>query len=131
MLHTKEYILSFSKRKKIAFIISCVLFFFEAFAPLMFFILNKTYDPLSNHSAIFEWISSCINISFLTSNIIAFYLFAFPIAYFLINAIIFARRKYSRIVLLIDLLFQIINPLILISTFWVLLGLLDTIKPQF
>lgn len=128
---TKKYIYSFSKPKKVVFIISCVLFFFEAIAPIQFLIINNFFDPLSNHSIFIEWFCACITESFLTSDILAVYLYAFPIIYFFINFIFFVQKKYNTLLIIIDFLFQIINPLIILSGILTFIGIIDSIHPQF
>ena len=127
----KDYVNTFSKPKKVCFIISCVLFFFEALAPILFLIVNNLVDPLSNYNVFFDWLFACITESFLTSDIIAVYLFVFPFIYFFVNLMFFVRKKYNTILIIIDFMFQIINPLIILSGILTFIAIVDSIHPQF
>ena len=52
-----------------------------------------------------------VTISFSISKILDVYLFLFPIFFIIFNFVMLHKNKYNKLVIIIDYIFQIINPI--------------------
>lgn len=105
----KDCINSFNVQKKIAFSLSVIFLIFYLLSIITYLIECADISLLLDNNIISTF-TSMLTISFSVSSILDVYLFLFPIAFIIINFIMLCKNKYNKIVIIIDFLFQIINP---------------------
>lgn len=105
----KDYINSFNVQKKTAFSISVIFLLFYLLSIITYLIERADISLLLGDNIISTF-TSMLTISFSVSSILDVYLFLFPIAFIIINFILLCKNKYNKIIIVIDYLFQIINP---------------------
>ncbi len=105
----KDYINSFNVQKKTAFSISVILLVFYLLSIITYLIERADISLLLGDNIISTF-TSMLTISFSVSSILDVYLFLFPIAFIIINFILLCKNKYNKTIIVIDYLFQIINP---------------------
>ena len=105
----KDYINSFNVKKKTAFSISVILLVFYLLSIITYLIERADISLLLGDNIISTF-TSMLTISFSVSSILDVYLFLFPIAFIIINFIMLCKNKYNKTIIVIDYLFQIINP---------------------
>ncbi len=105
----KDYINSFNIQKKIAFSISVIFLAFYLLSIIIYLIERADISLLLDDNIISTF-TSMLTISFSVSSILDVYLFLFPIAFIIINSILLCKNKYNKTIIVIDYLFQIINP---------------------
>ena len=110
----KDYINSFNTQKKIAMYLSVVLLFFYLLSVIIY-LIERTDITILTESNIISVITSMLTISFSISEILDVYLFLFPIFFIIFkisfNAVMLHKNKYNKLVIIIDYIFQIINPI--------------------
>lgn len=106
----KDYINSFNTQKKIAIYLSVVLLLFHLLS-IIIYLIERTDITILTESNIISVITSMLTISFSISKILDVYLFLFPIFFIIFNIVILHKNKYNKIVIIIDYIFQIINPI--------------------
>ena len=105
----KDYINSFNVQKKTAFSISVIFLVFYLLSIITYLIERADISLLIGDNIISTF-TSMLTISFSVSSILDVYLFLFPIAFIIINFIMLCKNKYNKTIIVIDYLFQIINP---------------------
>ena len=105
----KDYINSFNVQKKTAFSFSVIFLIFYLLSIITYLIEHADISLLLDNNIISTF-TSMLTISFSVSSILDVYLFLFPITFIIINSILLCKNKYNKIVIIIDYLFQIINP---------------------
>ncbi len=105
----KDYINSFNVQKKTAFSISVIFLLFYLLSIITYLIERADVSLLLDNNIISTF-TSMLTISFSISSILDVYLFLFPIAFIIINFILLCKNKYNKTIIVIDYLFQIINP---------------------
>lgn len=105
----KDYINSFNVQKKTAFSISVIFLVFYLLSIITYLIERADISLLIGDNIISTF-TSMLTISFSVSSILDVYLFLFPIAFIIINFILLCKNKYNKTIIVIDYLFQIINP---------------------
>lgn len=105
----KDYINSFNVQKKIAFSISVIFLLFYLLSIITYLIERADISLLLGDNIISTF-TSMLTISFSVSSILDVYLFLFPIAFIIINFILLCKNKYNKTIIVMDYLFQIINP---------------------
>lgn len=105
----KDYINSFNVQKKTAFSISVIFLVFYLLSIITYLIERADISLLLGDNIISTF-TSMLTISFSVSSILDVYLFLFPIAFIIINSILLCKNKYNKTIIVIDYLFQIINP---------------------
>lgn len=105
----KGYFNSFNVQKKTAFSLSVIFLIFYLLSIITYLIERADISLLLDNNII-SIFTSMLTISFSVSSILDVYLFLFPIAFIIINSILLCKNKYNKIVIVIDFLFQIINP---------------------
>ena len=106
----KDYINSFNTQKKIAMYLSVVLLFFYLLSVIIY-LIERTDITILTESNVISVITSMLTISFSISKILDVYLFLFPIFFIIFNFVMFHKNKYNKLVIIIDYIFQIINPI--------------------
>ena len=106
----KDYINSFSTQKKIAIYLSVVLLLFHLLS-IFIYLIERTDITILTKSNIISVITSMLTISFSISEILDVYLFLFPIFFIIFNFVMLHKNKYNKLVIIIDYIFQIINPI--------------------
>ncbi len=105
----KDYINSFNVQKKTAFSISVIFLLFYLLS-IITYLIERVDISLLLGDNIISTFTSMLTISFSVSSILDVYLFLFPIAFIIINFILLCKNKYNKTIIVIDYLFQIINP---------------------
>lgn len=105
----KDYIDSFGKFKKIAFYLSVIFLFFEFLSPILYLIGHNNVD-LFYEGNILSLVIALFSILFYALDFFKIYSFLFPFVFTIINLVILYKNKYNKFVIVIDYLFQIINP---------------------
>ncbi len=105
----KNYINSFNVQKKTAFSISVIFLAFYLLS-IITYLIDRANISLLIGDNIISTFTSMLTISFSVSSILDVYLFLFPIAFIIINSILLCKNKYNKTIIVIDYLFQIINP---------------------
>lgn len=105
----KDCINSFNVQKKIAFSLSVIFLIFYLLSIITYLIERADISLLLDNDIISTF-TSMLTISFSVSSILDVYLFLFPIVFIIINSIMLCKNKYNKFVIIIDFLFQIINP---------------------
>lgn len=105
----KDCINSFNVQKKTAFSISVIFLLFYLLSIITYLIERADISLLLGDNIISTF-TSMLTISFSVSSILDVYLFLFPIAFIIINFILLCKNKYNKTIIVIDYLFQIINP---------------------
>lgn len=105
----KDYINSFNVQKKTAFSISVIFLVFYLLS-IITYLIERANTSLLLGDNIISTFTSMLTISFSVSSILDVYLFLFPIAFIIINFILLCKNKYNKTIIVIDYLFQIINP---------------------
>lgn len=106
----KDYINSFSTQKKIAIYLSVVLLLFHLLS-IFIYLIERTDITILTKSNIISVITSMLTISFSISEILDVYLFLFPIFFIIFNFVMLHKNEYNKLVIIIDYIFQIINPI--------------------
>lgn len=106
----KDYINSFNAQKKIAIYLSAVFLFFHLLS-IIIYLIERTDITILTKSNIISVITSMLTISFSISEILDVYLFLFPIFFIIFNFVMLHKNKYNKLVIIIDYIFQIINPI--------------------
>lgn len=106
----KDYINSFNTQKKIAIYLSVALLLFHLLS-LIIYLIERTDITILTKSNIISVITSMLTISFSISEILDVYLFLFPIFFIIFNFVMLHKNKYNKLVIIIDYIFQIINPI--------------------
>lgn len=106
----KDYINSFSTQKKIAIYLSVALLLFHLLS-IFIYLIERTNITILTKSNIISVITSMLTISFSISEILDVYLFLFPIFFIIFNFVMLHKNKYNKLVIIIDYIFQIINPI--------------------
>ena len=106
----KDYINSFNTQKKIAMYLSVVLLFFYLLSVIIY-LIERTDITILTESNIISVITSMLTISFSISEILDVYLFLLPIFFIIFNFVMLHKNKYNKLVIIIDYIFQIINPI--------------------
>lgn len=105
----KDYFNSFNVQKKIAFSLSVIFLIFYLLSIITYLIERADISMLLDNNII-SIFTSMLTISFSVSSILDVYLFLFPIVFIIINSIMLCKNKYNKIVIIVDYIFQIINP---------------------
>ena len=105
----KGYFNSFNVQKKTAFSLSVIFLIFYLLSIITYLIERADISMLLDNNIISTF-TSMLTISFSVSSILDVYLFLFPIAFIIINSILLCKNKYNKIVIIVDYIFQIINP---------------------
>lgn len=105
----KDYFNSFNVQKKTAFSLSVIFLIFYLLSIITYLIERADISMLLDNNIISTF-TSMLTISFSVSSILDVYLFLFPIAFIIINSILLCKNKYNKIVIIVDYIFQIINP---------------------
>ena len=105
----KDYFNSFNLQKKIAFSLSVIFLIFYLLS-IITYLIERADISLLLYNNIISTFTSMLTISFSVSSILDVYLFLFPIAFIIINSILLCKNKYNKIVIIVDYIFQIINP---------------------
>lgn len=105
----KDYFNSFNVQKKTAFSLS-VIFLIFYFLSIITYLIERADISMLLDNNIISTFTSMLTISFSVSSILDVYLFLFPIVFIIINSILLCKNKYNKIVIIVDYLFQIINP---------------------
>jgi hypothetical protein len=105
----KDYINSFGKFKKIVFYLSVIFLFFEFLSPILYLIGHNNVD-LFFEGKILSFVIALFSILFYALDFFKIYSFLFPFVFIIINLAILYKNKYNNFVIVIDYLFQIINP---------------------
>ena len=105
----KGYFNSFNVQKKTAFSLSVIFLIFYLLSIITYLIERADISMLLDNNII-STCTSMLTISFSVSSILDVYLFLFPIAFIIINSILLCKNKYNKIVIIVDYIFQIINP---------------------
>lgn len=106
----KDYINSFNTQKKIAIYLSISLLLFHLLS-IIIYLIERTDITILTESNIISVITSMLTISFSISEILDVYLFLFPIFFIIFNFVMLHKNKYNKLVIIIDYIFQIINPI--------------------
>lgn len=106
----KDYINSFNTQKKIAIYLSISLLLFHLLS-IIIYLIERTDITILTESNIISVITSMLTISFSISKILDVYLFLFPIFFIIFNFVMLHKNKYNKLVIIIDYIFQIINPI--------------------
>lgn len=106
----KDYINSFNTQKKIAIYLSVALLLFHLLS-IFIYLIERTDITILTKSNIISVITSMLTISFSISEILDVYLFLFPIFFIIFNFVMLHKNKYNKLVIIIDYIFQIINPI--------------------
>ena len=106
----KDYINSFNTKKKIAIYLSVSLLLFHLLS-IIIYLIERTDITILTESNIISIITSMLTISFSISKILDVYLFLFPIFFIIFNFVMLHKNKYNKLVIIIDHIFQIINPI--------------------
>lgn len=106
----KDYINSFNTQKKIAIYLSVALLLFHLLS-IFIYLIERTDITILTESNIISVITSMLTISFSISEILDVYLFLFPIFFIIFNFVMLHKNKYNKLVIMIDYIFQIINPI--------------------
>lgn len=106
----KDYINSFNTKKKIAIYLSVSLLLFHLLS-IIIYLIERTDITILTESNIISVITSMLTISFSISEILDVYLFLFPIFFIIFNFVMLHKNKYNKLVIIIDYIFQIINPI--------------------
>lgn len=106
----KDYINSFNAQKKIALYLSVSLLLFHLLS-IIIYLIERTDITILTESYVISVITSMLTISFSISEILDVYLFLFPIFFIIFNFVMLHKNKYNKIVIIIDYIFQIINPI--------------------
>ena len=106
----KDYINSFNTKKKIAIYLSVSLLLFHLLS-IIIYLIERTDITILTASNIISIITSMLTISFSISKILDVYLFLFPIFFIIFNFVMLHKNKYNKLVIIIDYIFQIINPI--------------------
>lgn len=106
----KDYINSFNTKKKIAIYLSVSLLLFHLLS-IIIYLIERTDITILTESNIISIITSMLTISFSISKILDVYLFLFPIFFIIFNFFMLHKNKYNKLVIIIDYIFQIINPI--------------------
>lgn len=106
----KDYINSFNTQKKIAIYLSVSLLLFHLLS-IIIYLIERTDITILTESNIISVITSMLTISFSISEILDVYLFLFPIFFIIFNFVMLHKNKYNKLVIIIDYIFQIINPI--------------------
>ena len=106
----KDYINSFNTKKKIAIYLSVSLLLFHLLS-IIIYLIERTDITILTESNIISIITSMLTISFSISKILDVYLFLFPIFFIIFNFVMLHKNKYNKLVIIIDYIFQIINPI--------------------
>ena len=101
----KDYINSFNTKKKIAIYLSVSLLLFHLLSIIIYLIERTDITILTESN------TSMLTISFSISKILDVYLFLFPIFFIIFNFVMLHKNKYNKLVIIIDYIFQIINPI--------------------
>ena len=105
----KGYFNSFNVQKKTAFSLSVIFLIFYLLSIITYLIERADISLLLDNNIISTF-TSMLTILFSVSSILDVYLFLFPIAFIIINSILLCKNKYNKIVIIVDYIFQIINP---------------------
>lgn len=105
----KDYFNSFNVQKKIAFSLSVIFLIFYLLSIIAYLIERADISLLLDNDIISTF-TSMLTISFSVSSILDVYLFLFPIVFIIINSILLCKNRYNKIVIIVDYLFQTINP---------------------
>lgn len=105
----KDYFNSFNVQKKTAFSLSVIFLIFYLLSIIAYLIERADISMLLDNDIISTF-TSMLTISFSVSSILDVYLFLFPIVFIIINSILLCKNKYNKIVIIVDYLSQIINP---------------------
>ena len=73
--------------------------------------IERTDITILTESNIISVITSMLTISFSISEILDVYLFLLPIFFIIFNFVMLHKSKYNKLVIIIDYIFQIINPI--------------------
>lgn len=106
----KDYINSFNTQKKIAIYLSVSLLLFHLLS-IIIYLIERTDITILTESNIISIITSMLTISFSISKILDVYLFLFPIFFIIFYFVMLHKNKYNKLVIIIDYIFQIINPI--------------------
>ena len=106
----KDYINSFNTQKKIAIYLSAALLLFHLLS-IIIYLIERTDITILTESNIISVITSMLTISFSISEILDVYLFLFQIFFIIFNLVMLHKNKYNKLVIIIDYIFQIINPI--------------------
>lgn len=106
----KDYINSFNTKKKIAIYLSVSLLLFHLLS-IIIYLIERTDITILTESNIISIITSMLTISFSILKILDVYLFLFPIFFIIFNFVMLHKNKYNKLVIIIDYIFQIINPI--------------------
>ena len=106
----KDYINSFNTQKKIAIYLSASLLLFHLLS-IIIYLIERTDITILTENNIISVITSMLTISFSISEILDVYLFLFPIFFIIFNFVMLHKNKYNKLVIIIDYIFQIINPI--------------------
>lgn len=106
----KDYINSFNTQKKIAIYLSVSLLLFHLLS-IIIYLIERTDITILTENNIISVITSMLTISFSISEILDVYLFLFPIFFIIFNFVMLHKNKYNKLVIIIDYIFQIINPI--------------------
>lgn len=129
MNDTFLYIHSFSKKKKVFFILSDLLFLYHLFGGL-YVLLNWFHSDLwFTVSDLFYNVKPLYYIINLFSMPIAMcayfivlriYMIVFPVVYFILNLPAFYKKRFNRNVMLLDTVLLIVHPQVLIVVLWII-----------
>lgn len=106
----KDYINSFNTQKKIAIYLSFSLLLFHLLS-IIIYLIERTDITILTENNIISVITSMLTISFSISEILDVYLFLFPIFFIIFNFVMLHKNKYNKLVIIIDYILQIINPI--------------------
>lgn len=106
----KDYINSFNTQKKIAIYLSVSLLLFHLLS-IIIYLIERTDITILTESNVISVITSMLTISFSISEILDVYLFLFPIFFIIFNFVMLHKNKYNKLVIIIDYILQIINPI--------------------
>lgn len=106
----KDYIKSFNTQKKIAIYLSVSLLLFHLLS-IIIYLIERTDITILTENNIISVITSMLTISFSISEILDVYLFLFPIFFIIFNFVMLHKNKYNKLVIIIDYILQIINPI--------------------
>lgn len=106
----KDYINSFNTQKKIAIYLSASLLLFHLLS-IIIYLIERTDITILTENNIISVITSMLTISFSISEILDVNLFLFPIFFIIFNFVMLHKNKYNKLVIIIDYILQIINPI--------------------
>ena len=101
----KDYINSFNTQN-----LSVSLLLFHLLS-IIIYLIERTDITILTESNVISVITSMLTISFSISEILDVYLFLFPIFFIIFNFVMLHKDKYNKLVIIIDYIFQIINPI--------------------